>query len=77
MPLPEAPLVMVIHDALLLADQAQPETPVTATDPVDAAPPSDTLVGVIAELHREEKVKVFDSLLRPTPFGPTAATRAS
>ena len=77
MPLPEAPPVIVIHDVLLLADHAQPDTPLTATVPVDAAPASDTLVGVIAELQREENMNVFDSLLRPTPFGPTAATRAS
>ena len=69
--------MIVIHDALLLADHAQPETPLTATDPVDAAPASETLVGVMEELHREENAKVFDSLLRPTPFGPTAAMRAS
>lgn len=77
MPLPDAPAVTVSHDALLVADQVHPATAVTATDPVDAAPAIETLVGVMAELQSEENANVLDSLLRPTPLGPTAATRAS
>jgi hypothetical protein len=37
LPLPEAPEVMVIQDALLVAVHAQPVIPVTATEPVAAA----------------------------------------
>jgi hypothetical protein len=69
--------VIVSHDVLLAAVHAQPVTAETETFPVDACALSDTLVGVIAELHGEENAKVFDSVLRPTPDGPTAATRAS
>jgi hypothetical protein len=77
LPLPDAPAVIVIHDAALVADHGQPGTPVTVTDPVEAAPPTDTLVGEIEELHGEENANVFDSMLRPVPLGPIAATRAS
>jgi hypothetical protein len=69
--------VIVSHDALLVAVQAQPVTADTATLPVAACPFTDTLVGEIAELHRDENANVFDSVLRPTPAGPIAATRAS
>jgi hypothetical protein len=77
LPLPVAPDVIVNHDALLVDVHAHPVTALTATLPVDACALSDMLVGVIAELHGDEKANVFDSRLRPTPAGPTAATRAS
>ena len=77
MPLPAAPAVMVIQDAALVADHGHPATPDTVTLPVDAAPAIDTLVGEIDALHGDEKAKVLDSVLRPVPCGPTAATRAS
>jgi hypothetical protein len=77
LPLPAAPDVIVNHEALLLAVHAQPVTALTVTVAVDACPLSEMLVGVIAELHGDEKANVFDSVLRPTPDGPTAATRAS
>jgi hypothetical protein len=77
LPLPVAPDVIVNQDALLLAVHAQPVTALTVTLPVDARPFTEMLVGVIAELHGDENANVFDSVLRPTPEGPTAATRAS
>lgn len=77
LPLPAAPPVIVIHETPLVADHVQPATPVTPTVPVEATPPTVTLVGEIVELHGDENENVFDSLLRPTPAGPTAATRAS
>ena len=77
LPLPAAPAVIVIQETALVADHVQPEMPVTATVPVDAVPLTDTLVGEIDELHGDENENVLDSALRPTPLGPTAATRAS
>ena len=77
MPEPLAPDVIVTHEALLAAVHAQPVTADTVTLPVDACPLTVTLVGEIAELQGEENANVFDSILRPTPAGPTAATRAS
>jgi hypothetical protein len=76
-PAPDAPEVIVSHEVLLVAVQGHPVTADTATLPVDAWAFRDTLVGVIDELHGEENANVFDSILRPTPAGPTAATRAS
>lgn len=67
----------MIHEAALEADQLQPDTALTATLPVDAVPLTDTLVGAMDALHGDENEKVFDSLLRPLPYGPTAVTRAS
>jgi hypothetical protein len=47
LPLPLAPLVIVIHDAPLDAVQLHPVATVTATVPVDAVAPTDALVGEI------------------------------
>jgi hypothetical protein len=69
--------VIVIQETALVADHVQPAMPVTATVPVDAPPLTETLVGEIDELHGDENENVLDSVLRPTPAGPTAATRAS
>jgi hypothetical protein len=77
LPLPDAPDVIVTHDAPLVADQGHPVTAVTPTVPVDAWPLTVTAVGEIDELHGEENAKVLDWVLRPTPSDPTAATRAS
>ena len=44
-PLPVAPAVIVIHAALLVADQAQPVPAVTVAEPVVAAAPADCVVG--------------------------------
>src|SRR5688500_16876207 len=77
LPLPVVPAMIVRHGAPLVADQAQPSTAETPTVPVVAALATDTLVGDTEELHGEENENVFDSALRPTPAGPTAATRAS
>jgi hypothetical protein len=51
LPLPLAPLVMVIHDAALAAVQAHPVAAVVATEPVAATAPSETAVGAIVALH--------------------------
>ncbi len=77
MPAPVAPDVIVSQEALLVAVHAHPVTAETVTLPVDAWPLTATLVGEIAELQGDENANVFDSVLRPTPAGPTAATRAS
>jgi hypothetical protein len=47
LPDPLAPEVMLIHEALLLAVQGQPEAEITFTDPVPAAPVYDWLTGVM------------------------------
>ena len=77
LPLPDAPEVIVIQEAPLVADQPHPAIPLTATLPVDAAPLTDTLVGEMEELQVDENANVLDSVLRPDPNGPTAVTRAS
>jgi len=77
LPAPDAPDVIVNHEALLAAVHAHPVTAETLTLPVEAWAFTEMLVGEIDELHGDENANVFDSILRPTPAGPTAATRAS
>jgi hypothetical protein len=77
LPVPLAPPVIVIHDALLVAVHAQPVTLVRATLPVEAAPLTDTLVGESDALHGDEKANVFDWRLTPSPCAPTAMMRTS
>jgi hypothetical protein len=77
LPLPEpfAPLVTVIHDALLVACQLQPD--IAADTPIVVLPPAapiETLVGLIP--NAQSYLKVFDGVLSPRPPGPTAATDA-
>ena len=60
LPVPAAPAVMAIHDALLVADQGHVPTALTVTLPVDAVPPTDALVGDTDELHGDENANVFD-----------------
>jgi hypothetical protein len=47
LPLPEAPEVMVIQDALLAAVQAHADPAVTATEPVPPAAGAGALAGAI------------------------------
>src|SRR5688500_17987318 len=77
LPDPLAPPVTVIQGAPLVAVQAHPASEVTVTAPVDALPPTDTPAGEMDQLHWAENASVLDPVLRPTPLGPTAATRAS
>ena len=77
LPVPPPPAVMLNHAAPLVAVHAQPPTAVTVTVPFDAPPPTDTLAGEMDELQGEVNAKVLELVLRPVPFGPTAATRAS
>ena len=50
-PLPVPPLVIVIHDALLVAVHAQPVPVVTVVDPVPPAGAMVRLVGETVKLH--------------------------
>src|SRR5262245_46646850 len=77
LPLPLAPLVTPSHAAPVVAVHGQPATAVTVTLPVDVPPPTDTLPGEMDELHCDVKANVLEVVLRPTPFGPAATTRAS
>ena len=74
---PEAPLVIVNHAALLTEVQLHPVAILTATLPLPAADENDWLVGVIEGLQVNEKANVFDTSLADEPPGPTADTRAS
>ncbi len=53
MPLPELPVVIVSHEALLVAVQAQPAPAVTGTLPVEAVAPT---LAVIGEIDVEQAV---------------------
>lgn len=77
LPEPEAPLEMVTHPALLTAVQAQPAPVVTLTLPVLAEEPADVPMGASVRAQGLVKANWFETVLRLTPPGPTAATRAS
>jgi hypothetical protein len=74
---PEAPLVIVIHAALLTAVHVHPVAILTETLPLPAADEKFWPVGVIEGLHVSENANVFETSLALDPPGPTAATRAS
>ena len=76
LPLPLAPAVMVIQDALLVAFQVHPLPAVTVVLPV---PPPDPTVWEVGEIDGAHAwyVKVFEVVLAVEPPGPTADTRAS
>jgi hypothetical protein len=78
-PDPDAPLVTVIHDALLLALHAQPVAAVTLLLPVPPAAVKDWLEGEIdgsqTTVPPKENVLVREPPLRPP--GPMASTSAS
>jgi hypothetical protein len=76
-PVAVPPAVIAIHETLLDDVHAHPGIAVTATLPIDAVPPTETLVGEMVALHSEVNANVLDSVLRPGPPGPIATTRAS
>jgi hypothetical protein len=51
LPLPDAPLVIEIHEAFDAAVHAQPLPAVTATEPLPPLASTDWLLGAIAKLH--------------------------
>src|SRR6516165_3491034 len=76
LPVPLAPLVTVIHGALLNEDH--PHVAVTATVPVAPAAPTLTLLGeIVGEPQGPVSMNVFDTALDDDPFGPFATTIAS
>ena len=77
LPDPVAPLVTVIHAALLAAVHAQPAPAVTVLLPVPADAVNDWLVGEIVGLQGALKEKVFVRVPPLLPPGPTASTNAS
>ena len=76
LPLPLAPAVTVIQDALLVAFQVHPLPAVTVVLPV---PPPDPTVWEVGEIDGAHAwyVNVFEVVLAVDPPGPTADTRAS
>jgi hypothetical protein len=77
LPVPDAPLVRVIHPALLTALHAQAAATVTVTLPVAAPAGTVRLVGEMFGAHGAEYENWFELLLSTLPPGPTADTRAS
>jgi hypothetical protein len=77
-PVPVAPVLIVIHVAPLVAVQAQPSPAVTVTLEVPPAAPIERVDGdTVGEAHGALYAKVFDRSLIATPPGPLAPTRAS
>jgi hypothetical protein len=77
LPLPEAPAVIVSHDAPLVAVHAQPTAALTPTDPVDAAAPTDADDADRAGAQGADLANVFERALVVDPPGPIAVTRDS
>ena len=77
LPVPLAPDVIVIHDALLTAVHPQPLLAVTATLPDPPLDPKLCNVGDAEYVQAAVKPKVLDSALAALPPGPTAATSAT
>jgi hypothetical protein len=76
-PVPLAPDVTEIHDALLTAVQVQPLPAVTVTLPDPPLDPRLCDVGDAEYVQGAVKPNVLDSALAPLPPGPTAATSAT
>src|SRR5215211_863208 len=74
---PEAPLVIVNHEALLSAVHGHPVPVLRDTVPVAADDENVWLAGVIDGLQLTENENVFETPLATVPPGPTADTRAS
>jgi hypothetical protein len=74
---PEAALVIVSHDALLVAVHGHPVAIRTLTVPPPAAAVNVWLIGVREAPHVPENENVFEKVLAALPDGPTAATRAA
>ena len=77
LPVPEAPAVIVSHEALLVAVHAHPTAAVTPTEPLEAAAPTDADDAERAGAQGADRANVFDTALVVDPPGPTAVTRAS
>jgi hypothetical protein len=77
LPVPLAPDVTVIHEALLTAVHPQPLPAVTVTLPDPPPDPKLCEVGDAAYVQEDVKPNVLDSALAALPPGPTAATSAT
>ena len=77
LPLPLAPLVIAIHDAV--SEAVHPHPAGAVTENVLAAPdaPIDRLDGDAPYVHVSANEKLFDGVLDADPVAPTAAIRAS
>jgi hypothetical protein len=76
-PVPEAPAVIVSHDAPLDAVHGHPSAALTPTDPVDAAAPNDAEDDVSVGAQDPDLANVFERALVVEPPGPMAVTRDS
>ena len=74
LPLPDAPPVIVSHDAPLVAVHAHASPALTPTDPVDAAALNDAEGAVSVGAQVAERANVFDTVLVVEPPGPMAVT---
>lgn len=76
-PVPEAPVLTVIHGALLTAVHRQPVPTVTVLLPGPPPPAIASEVGEMLGAHGAVKLNVFERALALLPPGPTAATTTS
>ena len=76
-PVPDAPVLIVIHAALLTAVQTQPVPTVTVLLPVPPPAAIDCDVGEMLGVHGTLNANVFERVLAALPPGPTAETTAS
>jgi hypothetical protein len=76
-PVPAAPVLTVIHAALLTAVQVHPVPAVTVLLPLPPAATIDCDVGEMVGAHGALNANVFDRALGELPPGPTADTTAS
>ena len=76
-PDPDAPDVIVIHDALLIAVHAQPAATVTVLLPVPPEAAIDWDEGAMTGAQGALNANVFDRALAVEPPGPSADTAAS
>jgi hypothetical protein len=76
-PVPAAPVLTVIHAALLTAVQVHPVPALTVLLPLPPAAETDCDVGEMVGAHGALNAKVFDRALGALPPGPTADTTDS
>jgi hypothetical protein len=76
-PIPAAPAVTAIHDALLIAVHVHPAAAVTVVLAVPPAADSDWLAGEMVGAQGAANEKVFERALAALPPGPTARTTDS
>ena len=77
LPLPEPPVVIVSHEAPLVAAHAHPVTAFTPTEPDDAPAASAAELADSVGAHGALRANAFDTVLVVEPPGPMAVMRDS